>query len=121
MRLKKIMQELKTALDTEPGQKKRSEKIHKLVDELGKKKKKYESKAKNVDGERKKLGQKIEACDVELAKGRKALKPESAKPASVAKSAKPVGKDKNKSASEDGAKSESNVPKPEGAARTLRH
>lgn len=90
MRLKKMTEELKSALDADAGKKKRARKIGKIVDELGKKKKKYEAKKKNAAGVEKKLAQKIEVCDSEIAKGREALKKKSTTPVSA--SAVPTAK-----------------------------
>lgn len=75
MGLKKIAKKMQSALDADTKEKKRTKKIGKLVEKLGKMKKKLKGQLERADNPSKKeaLKRKAVTCDTELAKGRTAL------------------------------------------------
>lgn len=75
MRLKKIAEKMRRALDTDMGEEKRAKKIGKLVKKLAKKKEKFKVRVAGAKTAAKKdtLKRKLAVCEAALAKGRKAL------------------------------------------------
>ena len=119
MRLKKIAEELKVVIGQDQGKKKRTKKIAKLVDQLGRKKEKYQAKVKSAEGAKKKLDHKIEVCEAQLAKGRKAMKPDATKSAAKANEESATGNDRP--ANKKTEKNDKPQPKPGATVRPLPH
>ena len=92
MGLKKITKKLQAAVETKPSNKKRADKIGKIVNKL-------EKKQRDLKG-------KLDTCEAEIARGKKALQPAPKKPVVVKK---PEGK------------SEDTPPKATSAVRAAPH